>query len=579
MEFVDQEESLRKNVKLLIKNLYGYTDENNPFGDPNLTKPFIWEKKNQKYLSMGIDPSSINDEKTILQKIKNAKSEIDYLNKLRAEREANKAPKVQIETNNIDWKEKDDSFLLTQEQLRTEIRIKQGREKPIDFFIKVLKIYKKQFPLPKNFFMLSAYKHPYELFDLLSIDNIKELYKDLKFHADIDKEDINFWNSLICICETKLIPSKMKLYDDTNKDIVEVIRGIKTIAELNQLEKELTDSLNNEFKNEEIQFWKNSIEVLQIEKSKMSIDNIYNKFISENKEEIEAIQKATEKEEEKEDESDDGNLSPPLYESDEELRKCSITEHDYLFKMSENRKKILSYKLNQWQKKYIEETTALKKQAIKDDSFNSDDEVENFLNKISSKSKIKKPIKPSLNIVPSNDVNNIKESRFDLEEEVTQNSKDVIEEISHIESEELGDNENMFNEVVPITVSYDWATKYKPMKPRYSNRVRIGYEWNKYNQAHYDFDNPPPKIIQGYKFNIFYPYLIDKTKTPEYILERADCSDMCIIRFHAGAPYEDIAFKIANREWDMTERAGFKNIFDKGILRLYFKFKRYRYKR
>ena len=48
------------------------------------------------------------------------------------------------------------------------------------------------------------------------------------------------------------------------------------------------------------------------------------------------------------------------------------------------------------------------------------------------------------------------------------------------------------------------------------------------------------------------------------------CDDMCIIRFHAGPPYEDIAFKIANREWDMTERAGFKNLFDRGILRLYF---------
>ena len=58
--------------------------------------------------------------------------------------------------------------------------------------------------------------------------------------------------------------------------------------------------------------------------------------------------------------------------------------------MSENRKKLLSYKLNQWKKKYIEETTALKKkQSIKDDSNNSDDEVENFLNKISSKFKIK----------------------------------------------------------------------------------------------------------------------------------------------------------------------------------------------
>ena len=29
----------------------------------------------------------------------------------------------------------------------------------------------------------------------------------------------------------------------------------------------------------------------------------------------------------------------------------------------------------------------------------------------------------------------------------------------------------------------------------------------------------------------------------------------------------------------MSEKSGFKNIFDKGILRLYFKFKRFKYKR
>ena len=38
----------------------------------------------------------------------------------------------------------------------------------------------------------------------------------------------------------------------------------------------------------------------------------------------------------------------------------------------------------------------------------------------------------------------------------------------------------------------------------------IGYEWNKYNQTHYDTDNPPPKVVQGYKFNILYHDLIDK---------------------------------------------------------------------
>ncbi|KAI3874416.1 hypothetical protein MKW92_012170 [Papaver armeniacum] len=32
--------------------------------------------------------------------------------------------------------------------------------------------------------------------------------------------------------------------------------------------------------------------------------------------------------------------------------------------------------------------------------------------------------------------------------------------------------------------------------------AQVYYWWNKYNQTHYDHDNPPPKIVQGYKFNI-----------------------------------------------------------------------------
>ena len=36
---------------------------------------------------------------------------------------------------------------------------------------------------------------------------------------------------------------------------------------------------------------------------------------------------------------------------------------------------------------------------------------------------------------------------------------------------------------------------YVPRKPRYYNSVKQGYEWNKYNQVHYDADNPPPKMV------------------------------------------------------------------------------------
>lgn len=126
---------------------------------------------------------------------------------------------------------------------------------------------------------------------------------------------------------------------------------------------------------------------------------------------------------------------------------------------------------------------------------------------------------------------------------------------------------------------YGWEEQYRPRKPRFFNRVRTAYFWNKYNQTHYDHDNPPPKMVQGYKFNIFYPDLIDKTKTPTWTLEPSDTPDTVIVRFHAGPPYEDVAFKILNREWHLERMRGFRNIFDRGIMQLYFSFKTYCYRR
>ena len=81
---------------------------------------------------------------------------------------------------------------------------------------------------------------------------------------------------------------------------------------------------------------------------------------------------------------------------------------------------------------------------------------------------------------------------------------------------------------------YAWADKYRPRKPRYFNRVKTGYDWHKYNQTHYDHDNPPPKTVQGYKFNIFYPDLINRFETPRFTLEKSDSPEFVIIRFSAG---------------------------------------------
>jgi hypothetical protein len=152
--------------------------------------------------------------------------------------------------------------------------------------------------------------------------------------------------------------------------------------------------------------------------------------------------------------------------------------------------------------------------------------------------------------------------------------QNVASDFGNLE-EELG----LTSEVDLVPGNFSWQDKFRPRKPRYFNRVKTGYDWNKYNQTHFDHDNPPPKIVQGYKFNIFYPDLVDPTKTPQYHLEPADTNDFCIIRFHAGPPYEDIAFKIVNREWNRSRKHGFRSTFERGVLSLYFNFTTHWYRR
>uniref|UniRef100_A0A8R7PJ51 Splicing factor Cactin n=1 Tax=Triticum urartu TaxID=4572 RepID=A0A8R7PJ51_TRIUA len=116
-------------------------------------------------------------------------------------------------------------------------------------------------------------------------------------------------------------------------------------------------------------------------------------------------------------------------------------------------------------------------------------------------------------------------------------------------------------------------------KPKYITRVRSGFEWNKYNRVHYDRDQPPPKIIKGYKFVVHYPDLAG-TKPPEYTIhEDGESGETCIIRFHTGPPYEDVAFRIVNKEWEYSRKAGFRCTFERGVLHLNFNFKRFFYKR
>jgi hypothetical protein len=94
----------------------------------------------------------------------------------------------------------------------------------------------------------------------------------------------------------------------------------------------------------------------------------------------------------------------------------------------------------------------------------------------------------------------------------------------------------------------------------------------------YSSPYPTPRL----KTAVFYPDLIDPSKAPGYRVERDPNSEdgsTCLLRFSAGPPYEDIAFRIVNRDWSTDPKRGFKSTFERGILSLYFNFKREFYRR
>merc|ERR1712038_2160438 len=58
---------------------------------------------------------------------------------------------------------------------------------------------------------------------------------------------------------------------------------------------------------------------------------------------------------------------------------------------------------------------------------------------------------------------------------------------------------------------------------------------------------------------------IDPLTPPSYKLYEKEESEYAILIFHSGPPYQDVAFKIVNNEWEPSHRRGFRCRFEKGI--------------
>ncbi|KAI9021945.1 mid region of cactin-domain-containing protein [Hyaloraphidium curvatum] len=558
----------------------GYSNKDNPFNDANLSQKFVWAKKVESEQKAGLNEA----QRLAMEKRRRdeAMAELEKLNRKRAEREeeirlreeeAERLRREQERAKLGDWETKEVEFHLEQAKRRAQIRIKEGRAKPIDVLAMNLSL-ATDGAIADEFDAMGLemeMDEPYAIFQQgLQLEDVEELDRDIRMYLELEKDETNieFWKAMLVVCEDELSKHRSSMARGRKPgvsaavlaDIDRLLRD-KNFEQLTVLQRQVEDKLASGGP-VDVEYWEALMKSLLVWKAKTRLKDMHRVMLrkrlerlrerqreeaargveelrqpiklqlqSAGRKQAEALPENGEEDDagpDAEDEAEelpdayDPSMSPrPLEELSKEDQDLEIVNEDEdALVLEEKRKLVLSQQLV---------AKPRPKAAVAAPAFESNDDR--------------------------------------LWREEAAKAMDEDEEV-------------FASEVAPETKSYLWQDKYRPRKPRYFNRVHTGYEWNKYNQTHYDTDNPPPKVVQGYKFNIFYPDLIDKTKAPSFqIIKDKSNPDIAVIKFTAGPPYEDIAFNIVNKEWEHSHKKGFRCVFDRGVLQLHFRFKRHFYRK
>lgn len=566
----EREERREQRRAARIKEQFGYTAEDNPFNDPNIASPFSWKKKEQqqqeqknnrnKSKDASSDPVQSRKEiqtKSFLEIEKVRKRREDY-HSFREEME-----RIRVEESRMkelehydEWERKEEEFHLQQQRQRSAIRLVEGRERPIDVLAKNVLL----FGLTDEEKRVRAsvkYKERYNALDEMATLEV-ELEEPHVFLRDLKLKELE--ELLNDIDAFRTLEGEVGIATSTSSSGRDGDGGggrddnnANNNVGATSLVLEYWDALDTVVRDE--------IRLVQAGDGAGGEDGNRNRSLAV----IEEVRKlfegqSTEALQKMRDELH-GRLTHAsassalggggvVNDDEDQLYWRNVLEqllvHLAKVDLSDMHSKMLICQLEKLERKKDEIGVASTGHEDKNVFSGSDGKDNEEYN-----------------------VNSTKTNNQDADKD-----KPINPDFGNLE-EELG----LSNEIDLSGATYAWREKYRPRKPRYFNRVKTGYDWNKYNQMHYDHDNPPPKTVQGYKFNVFYPDLVDRTTTPSYALEPADTGEFCIIRFHAGPPYEDVAFKIINKEWNSSRKRGFRSTFERGVLCLYFNFSSHWYRR
>ncbi|KAJ1978114.1 hypothetical protein H4R35_002028 [Dimargaris xerosporica] len=561
-----------------------YTSIDNPFHDANLEKKFVWKKKRDQDRQRGL--SSKERARIEQERRREAEEELQTLHQRRIEREREMKQReedrdrMQREAEAAalgDWDSREEEFHLKQARMRSEIRIKENRAKPIDVLAMNLRLANEEMPDDEEVGIEVDINEPFTICEDLPLAELQELIEEIRFYLSVEKADnnITFWECLLIVCQDKLHhqtqrqPQQQQLasFSDPLGPLADRVHAMfdgKSQSELVTLRDQIERKLASR-EPLDVEYWEQLLQVLKVYMAKETLREMHQQLLEKRLSQLrdKQLREALRDQEDLEAELDMATDQPPDTAgepaADAQLAGvvdplsepttaahasvstavaspklyAQLTAHDQdvpVLTVAEDRAQLLASRRQVVQQRFVAKKDYIPRHLLA--GTDGDQDLSNMLFKAEA-------------------------------------------------SKGMGVDEEMYSlEANLANVTYLWQDKYRPRKPRYFNRVRIGYVWSKFNRAHYDVDNPPPKVVQGYKFNIFYPDLIDKSQAPTYVVEPdPESEETVLLRFKAGPPYEDLAFRIIKKEWEYSRRFGFRSVFDRGVLKLYFWFKRLHYRR
>jgi hypothetical protein len=592
-------------------------EERDRFKDPNIEKKFLWKKKIESILKKKDVDLQMFTAQAERKKQDERMWEIESSRKRREESERSKKnfdeelkmtekEKIKYEGEILDQKEKESHLINV--KTRAEIRLRMGRPEPFDLIVKNL-LLSEEFGMDPN--------PPFLTLSCLTLQKLEDIACNIdKFIEMVDDNhisDLEFWHNMAIVVKQEIEEAKRIDEKEHNKKMgiswivehkennlyshidekVKLLLQSKNFTELMALQTEISHQLELGLISD-LDYWENIIKKLKFQQAKVRLEDIHSKSYSEFLKKRQIQKKCTQEntcdeyshnyEQEKNTNFDQksSGLSPILKPIDE-LDCFDIVVEEQDLQELRYLRSLVAYQAAEKHAKSFEcshdffESCCLSTNKAFQIYSNARDTnlwiTDKYKNETRSDSAIVESHSKFLGSVTKSGSpqlskcypNNITTGNTTLGNSITNEGNYELKE-----------------ETYKLSQIYWWHEKYRPRKPKYFNRVHTGYEWNKYNQTHYDSENPPPKVVIGYKFNIFYPDLLDKSKTPQYFVENdTDSMDgrTCILRFHASPPYEDIAFKILNKQWETLTKKGYRCVYERGILHLYFNFTRLRYRR